>query len=112
MASTMHDVYVLNKDDGDNTYVHMGSKSMGAAKLLTDIGFRWAFSVRTWGFGETYGENKGKIFSSEKYLYCEPDVDRIIRLTRIDDGTEKKLKKLYKIHSKGRKIWWRYYGAE
>ena len=106
MGQSNHDIYLL--DGETKTYVYTTDKHDGTKNLLKDLGFVHQFTVYSYG----WSVQNGSMFSLTKYLN-ESDIDRMLRLTRIANGTDAKIKKMYKevYNAQGvaRSRWWQYY---
>ena len=105
MAQRDIDIYLLQGET--DTYVYTGDRTENTKALLRDLGFIHQFTVFTYGWSVT----KGHMYSLQKYLNME-NPDRMLRLVRISNGTDDKMKEKYlKICEDGviRKRWWQHY---
>jgi hypothetical protein len=109
MSQRNHDIYLLNGDT--KTYVYTTDRHKNVKALLKDLGFELQYTVYSYG----WIVKDGHFYSMAKYLDME-DKDRILKLVRINNGTDAKIREMYKgvcsAEAVVRKRWWQYYGAK
>lgn len=109
MSQREFDIYLL---DGDTkTYVYTTDRHDNVKALLKDLGFELQCTVFSYGWSVVGGH----IYSIPKYFDME-DKDRMLRLVKINNGTDAKIRKIYKEIMDAKivagKRWWQHYSVK
>jgi hypothetical protein len=109
MGQNNYAVYMLVGEP--NVFVYTSTKCQNTLALMKDLGFELQYTVYSYG----WSVEGGHIYSLTKYLNME-DKDRMLKLVKINNGTDTKIKEIYKgvcdAEGKDRKRWWQYYGVK
>lgn len=109
MGQSNYDVYML--DGTPNTFVYTTTKCKNVLTLLETLGFKYQYTAYTYG----WSIKSGHMYSVPQYFGME-DKNRMIKLVRIANGTDKQIKRLYEevceTQPKIRKRWWEYYDVK
>lgn len=109
MARHHYAVYMLPGEP--NTFIYTAAECRNTLALLEKLGFKYQHTLYAYGWSCTGGH----MYSVPKYFNLE-DEDRMIKLVRINNGTEEKIKVIYKeiVDAKVNpsKRWWQHYGTK
>lgn len=99
-------VYLLPGEP--NVYVYTTTKRQNVKDFLEVLGFKYQHTLYAYG----WACKDGHMYSLPQYFSIE-DKDRMLRLVRINNGTDAKIRETYKeiqdAQTVERKRWWEYY---
>jgi hypothetical protein len=106
MGQHHYAVYQLSSDP--SVFIYTTAKNKNTLGLLEEFGFKHIFTLYSYG----WSCSRGHMYSLSQYFSMD-DKDRMIKLVRINNGTDKKVKQMYRevFDAQGvdRKRWWEYY---
>jgi len=109
MGQENYAVYMLAGEP--NTFVYTSARCQNTLALLEMLGFKHQYTAYAYGWSCTAGH----LYSVPKYFDME-DKNRMVKLVRIANGTDEKIKELHKevCSAKGmaRKRWWECYNQQ
>jgi len=109
MGQNHYAIYLLLGDP--NIFVYTCTKCPNTIRLLEALGFRYQHTLYAYSLSCT----DGHMYSVPKYFNMK-DTNRMIRLVRINNGTDAKIRDIYKeivdAQTVARKRWWEYYSIK
>ena len=109
MGQEHYAVYMLVGEP--NVFVYTSARCQNTLALLKDLGFEHQYTAYAYG----WRCSRGHLYSVPDYFSMD-DKNRMLRLVRINNGTDDKIREIYKeickTQLKIRKKWWQYYSTK